>query len=115
MSTSNPQKIFFKGKDNDFIIFIEDDNSVQKFKKGDTTIPLIEIVSIYKVFTTRLGGSEGVLDEASKSELQNEFNTSDVDEVIKIILRQGENKSSVNVSRGGASTNDSIGAGNTGN
>ncbi|CAK7902852.1 restriction of telomere capping protein 3 [[Candida] anglica] len=110
-----PQKIFYKGTDNDFIIFIEESDSVEKYQKGDTTIPLIDILSIYKVFTNRTGGSEGVLDEASKSELSNEFGTTDIDKVIKTILKDGEKNGAANVQRGGSSTNDSIGAGATGN
>ncbi len=38
--------------------------------KSDTTIPLIDIVSIYKLFVNRQGGLEGVLDEASENRYQ---------------------------------------------
>ncbi|CAH2355386.1 restriction of telomere capping protein 3 [[Candida] railenensis] len=112
---SSPQKHFYKGQDSDFVIFIDDEAAAEKFQKGDGTVPLIEIVSIYKVFTTRTGGAEGKLDEASKAELDNEFGTSSVDEVIKKILKEGSNKHGVNLRRGGSSTNDSMGAGDTGN
>ncbi|ODV80143.1 DUF1960-domain-containing protein [Suhomyces tanzawaensis NRRL Y-17324] len=110
-----PHKIFYKGNENDFIIFVEDVNLLEKFKKGDTTIPLIDLVSIYKIFTNRQGGSEGVLDEASKAELQNEFGKVDNDEIIKKILREGSDKQGSSISHGSSSHNDSIGAGATGN
>lgn len=109
MSGSGPHRIFYKGDEADFVIFIEDTDLVEKYKKGDTTIPLIDIVGIYKVFINRQGGNEGVLDEASKQELNLQFGKSDVDEVIKIILKDGSDKSGTHLGRGGASKNDSIG------
>lgn len=112
---SAPQKHFYKGQDSDFVIFIDDETAAAKYQAGDSTIPLIEIVSIYKIFTSRTGGSEGKLDEASKAELENEFGTSSVDEVVRKILKEGSNKHNANFRRGGSSTNDSIGAGETGN
>lgn len=110
-----PHKIFYKGSDYDFVVFTEDTNAVEKYRNGDTTIPLIDVVSIYKVFVNRQGGVEGVLDEASKAELANEFGKADVDEAIKKIIRSGSDKHNAGLGRGNASHNDSIGAGNTGN
>lgn len=90
---TQPHKIFYKGNGNDFVIFTENPDLIAKYKKGDATIPLIEIVSIYKVFINRQGGVEGVLDEASKAELQNEFGKdAKVDDVIKKILNDGDDK-----------------------
>lgn len=90
---ASPHKIFYKGNQSDFVIFIEDPKLVEKYKAGDSTLPLIEIVSIYKVFVNRQGGVEGVLDEASKEELQNEFGKSaNVDTAIKTILKEGQDK-----------------------
>lgn len=88
-----PHKIFFKGKEHDFVIFTENPDLIKKYKAGDTTIPLSDIISVFKVFVNRQGGVEGVLDEASKAELQNEFgNKAKVDEIIKIILDEGDDK-----------------------
>lgn len=87
-----PHKIFYKGADNDFVIFTENPEMIKKYRAGDTTIALAEIVSVFKVFVNRQGGVEGVLDEASKAELQNEFGKLGVDEVIKLILEKGEDK-----------------------
>lgn len=90
---SQPHKIFFKGTDNDFVIFTENPELIKKYRAGDTTIALSEVVSVFKVFVNRQGGVEGVLDEASKSELQNEFGSSlKVDEIIKVILEKGDDK-----------------------
>lgn len=111
-----PHKLFYKGSStDDFVIFVDDVNLREKYLKGDTTIPLIDIVSIYKVFVNRQGGLEGVLDEASKHELSNEFGTTDVDAVIKKILKEGDDKQGSSIYRGSSSHNDSMGAGNTGN
>lgn len=90
---TQPHKVFYKGKENDFVIFADNADLLQKYNKGDSTIPLIDIVSIYKVFINRQGGVEGLLDEASKSELQNEFGSkANVDSVIKTILKEGSDK-----------------------
>lgn len=104
-----PHKLFYKGKEEDFIIFIEDKDLLNKYRNNDTTIPLIDLVSIYKVFTNRQGGSEGVLDEASKAELQNEFGTNNVDDAIKVILKEGQDKSVGGIHNGYNSHNDSMG------
>lgn len=111
-----PHKLFYKGSNvDDFVVFIDDATLRDKYVNGDTTIPLIDIVSIYKVFVNRQGGLEGVLDEASKNELSNEFGTTDIDAIIKRILKEGSDKHNPTVLRGGASKNDSYGAGATGN
>lgn len=91
--SASPHKIFYKGEQSDFVVFIENPDLVKKYKGGDSTLPLIDIVSIYKVFVNRQGGVEGVLDEASKEELQNEFGKdANVDAVIKKIIFEGEDK-----------------------
>ncbi|EMG47195.1 hypothetical protein G210_2500 [Candida maltosa Xu316] len=99
MAPSAPHKIFYKFD-----------------AKGSSTIPIIDIVSIFKVFVNRQKGVDGILDEASKSDLSNEFNTSNVDEAIKIILDKGDDKSKAgSIGETTASTNDSKGAGDAGN
>ncbi len=44
-------KIHFKGKDEDFIIFVDDAESAKKWKT-DKTIPLAQVVSSFKIFVT---------------------------------------------------------------
>ena len=62
------------------------------------------------MFINRQRGAEGILDEAAKLDLENEFKTSNADQVIKIIL--GEDKSKTgSIGEIGGSHNDSIGNG----
>lgn len=104
-----PHRLFYKGNECDFIIFVEDDDLLKKYKDNDTTIPLIDILSIYKIFTNRQGGVEGVLDEASKQELQSEFGTKNADEIIKKIVNEGVDKLGLSVHSGHNAHNDSMG------
>lgn len=111
----NPHKIFYKGEVCDFIIFIENLDLLEKFRNNDTTIPLIDIVSINKVFVNRQRGSEGQLDEASKVELKNEFGKLNDMEIIKKIIDEGEDKSSASIHKGHGGHNDSLNPGYMGN
>lgn len=44
-------KVHYKGKDEDFVIFVENSEAVQNWKK-DSSIPLAQVVNGFKVFTT---------------------------------------------------------------
>jgi hypothetical protein len=44
-------KIHYKGKDEDFVVFVDDAKAAQNWKT-DKTIPLAHIVSSFKVFVT---------------------------------------------------------------
>lgn len=107
---ANPHKLFYQGSEYDFVVFVEDKELLDKYRNNDNTIPLVDIVSIFKVFINRQGGVEGVLDEASHLELQNEFGTKNADEVIIKILKEGQDKANVSIHKGHNSTNDSKGA-----
>lgn len=48
---ANQIKIHFKGKEEDFIIFVDDAKSAKDWKT-DKTIPLAQVVSAFKVFVT---------------------------------------------------------------
>lgn len=49
---NTPQvKVHYAGKDEDFIIFVDDVQSVQKWK-DDRSIPLAQVVSGFKIFVT---------------------------------------------------------------
>ncbi|KAK6454433.1 ribosome maturation protein [Scheffersomyces xylosifermentans] len=102
MSPNSPHKIFYKGSEVDFIVFIEYPELLKKYRQGDTSISLIDLVGVYKVFTNRTGGSDGVFDEASKLELSTEFGTSNKDEIIQKILKEGADKQSASIQNGGA-------------
>ncbi len=44
-------KVHYKGKDEDFVIFVDDIKSAQDWKT-DKSIPLAQVVSSFKVFFT---------------------------------------------------------------
>lgn len=121
MPQGTPHKLFYKGKENDFVLFIDDVELLAKYKKetdtnGSSTVPIIDVVSIFKVFVNRQRGVDGILDEASKLDLLNDFGTSNIDQVIKIILDKGDDKSGTHaIGDRTASKNDANGAGDSGN
>lgn len=103
-----PQRVFYKGKDHDFLVLVEDEETVNKFKK-DSSIALINVLAIYKIFTSATGGSEGVMDEASRGELTNEFGDISEDDIIKKILHEGTFKLGSKIKGYDSSKNDSRG------
>jgi hypothetical protein len=44
-------KVHYKGKEDDFIVFVDDLEALKKWKT-DSTIPLADVVSGFKVFVT---------------------------------------------------------------
>jgi len=44
-------KVHYQGKEDDFVIFVEDIEQVQKWK-NDRSIPLAQVVSGFKIFVT---------------------------------------------------------------
>ena len=44
-------KVHYQGKEEDFVIFVDDPQAVQKWKK-DRSIPLAQVVSGFKIFVT---------------------------------------------------------------
>jgi hypothetical protein len=44
-------KIHYKGKDEDFIVFLDSADDYKKWL-GDKTVPLAQVVSSFKVFVT---------------------------------------------------------------
>ena len=52
MRGNAPQtKVHLKGKDEDFVIFVDSKEAVQEWKK-DRSVPLAQVVSGYKIFVT---------------------------------------------------------------
>jgi ribosome maturation protein Sdo1 len=92
----------------DFIVIVEDTESFNKWK-SDSSIPLIDVVNGFNIFTTHGHGAQGVLDTASKATLDSAFGTSNVDDVIKTILQDGQLQNTTASARE-SSTNDSIGS-----
>ncbi|KAK4626646.1 SDO1-like protein [Fulvia fulva] len=102
-------KCHYKGKDEDFVVIVDSKQAVQDWKKSDNTLPLAQVVSGFKVFVTHKHGNQGVMDTASKGQLEDEFGTSNEDEVVKQILEKGSIIESGTSGRDGVK-NDSKGA-----
>ncbi|KAK8187469.1 ribosome maturation protein [Phyllosticta capitalensis] len=93
-------KVHYQGKEEDFIIFVDDIKAVQDWK-NDKSIPLAQVVSGWKVFVTHKHGAQGVLDGASKAALENEFGTSKEEDVVTQILEKGSAQATENSGRNG--------------
>ncbi|KAJ5087358.1 hypothetical protein N7456_010974, partial [Penicillium angulare] len=100
-------KVFYKGKSEDFIVFVDDLDILQKWK-SDRSIALANVLNGWKILVSHSHGAQGILDTASKAALQNEFGTSNEDEVMAKILEGGEYQSNTNREREGGK-NDSKG------
>ncbi|KAF2967279.1 hypothetical protein GQX73_g6292 [Xylaria multiplex] len=81
-------KVHYKGKADDFIVFVDDNETYKKWL-NDKSVPLAHFVSTFKVFVTHKQGTQGQLSDAAKLTLAAEFDTEDEDEVIKLILQKG--------------------------
>ncbi|KAG9247516.1 ribosome maturation protein [Calycina marina] len=101
-------KVHFKGKEDDFVIFV-DDVKIANDYKNDKTIPLAHVVSAFKIFQTGGHGAQGELNEASHSTLDNEFGTHVAEDVIKQIIDKGTMQETQFPERSGTK-NDSMGA-----
>ncbi|KZZ94759.1 Ribosome maturation protein SBDS [Moelleriella libera RCEF 2490] len=104
---STQTKIHYKGSNDDFLIFVDDTEQYEKWLKGDTSIPLAQFISSFKIFLTHKQGAQGTYDAAPKNILHAEFGTDDEDEVIKKILKNGSKQTVEMPGRQGA-TNDSM-------
>ncbi|CAN6672490.1 restriction of telomere capping protein 3 [Trichomonascus vanleenenianus] len=90
MATSEKSvRVFWKGDNEDFIVWAQSKDALNRYKK-DTSVPMVEVVDLYKVFVTHRHGSQGVYDQAPNGALLNEFGTKNEDEVIRKILLDGE-------------------------
>ncbi|KAH0542150.1 hypothetical protein FGG08_003450 [Glutinoglossum americanum] len=86
---NGPQtKVHYPGADDDYVIFVDSSAMVRDWKK-DKSIPLAQVVSGWKIFCTHKHGAQGILDAASKGQLESEFGTTKEEEIVKIILEKG--------------------------
>ena len=106
---NSPQtQVFYKGSNGDqFCVFVESEELLKKWK-ADSSIPMTEIVAGWKIMVPE-HGKQGILNTASKGQLENEFGTSNEDEVMKKILTDGSVQSTDNPERIGI-TNETMGA-----
>ena len=102
-------KVHYKGKNDDFLVFVEDADEYKKWKNGDTSIALANFISAFKIFVTHKQGSQGTYDTASKATLSSEFDTEDEDTIIKAILTKGTAQEAQLNERQGVK-NDSMGS-----
>ncbi|GAB1310408.1 Ribosome maturation protein [Madurella fahalii] len=84
----NRVKIHYKGQDEDFVVFLDSVEDYQKWL-SDRSVPLAQVVSSFKVFTTHRQGAQGILEGASNAMLENEFGTSDENDAVLKILEKG--------------------------
>ncbi|KAL8822400.1 MAG: hypothetical protein Q9191_006863 [Dirinaria sp. TL-2023a] len=85
---ASQSKMHYQGKDEDFVIFVDDVKAVQDWK-NDRSIPLAQVVSGFKIFVTHKHGAQNAYDAPSKSTLENEFGTKNEDECMVQILERG--------------------------
>jgi len=105
-------KVHIKKNEEDYIIFVESPTIVEEWQKSENTMPLAQVVQSFKVFTSHKQGPQGNLETPSNTMLENDFGTSVVEDIIKVILTDGK----IETTEGGArqgSKNDSMGAGAT--
>ncbi|KAL1584925.1 hypothetical protein WHR41_06211 [Cladosporium halotolerans] len=93
-------KVHLKGAEDDFVIFADSKQAVEDWKK-DKSVPLAQVVSGFKIFVTHKQGNQGVMDGASKGQLEAEFGTSKDDEVVAQLLERGTIIESENTGRDG--------------
>ncbi|TAQ86043.1 hypothetical protein B7494_g5627 [Chlorociboria aeruginascens] len=101
-------KVHYKGTDEDFIVYVDSVDDLKKWKE-DSSTPLAQVVSAFKIFITHKHGAQGALDTASDATLENEFETSNEEDVIKVILQRGTIQEVEGAERQG-SKNDSMGS-----
>ncbi|KAI5244024.1 hypothetical protein E4T47_03823 [Aureobasidium subglaciale] len=93
-------KVHYKGSDDDYIVFVDSAQAVRDWK-ADKSVPLAQVVSGWKVFVTHNHGTQGVLDAASHSQLDNEFGTHKEEDVVQQILEKGDIQETENSARNG--------------
>ncbi|KAF2268310.1 putative RNA binding protein [Lojkania enalia] len=93
-------KVHYKGVEDDFVIFVDSAKAVQDWKQ-DSSVPLAQVVSGWKVFVTHKQGAQGILDGASNGALDSEFGTHKEEDVVKKILELGEIQETENKERQG--------------
>ncbi|KAL2435069.1 hypothetical protein ABEF95_012798 [Exophiala dermatitidis] len=108
----NITKVFYKGETDDFIVIVESPEDLAAWKK-DKSIPLAQVVNSFKIMVTHKHGAQGQMDGASKASLENEFGTSDEDQIIRKILEEGQPQT-VPVSEKPGTRNETKGAGRQG-
>ncbi|KAF3075480.1 hypothetical protein TsFJ059_002764 [Trichoderma semiorbis] len=103
---STQSKVHYKGKQEDFLVFVDDVDTYKKWQ-SDKSVPLAHFISTFQVFQTHRQGAQGTYDSASKMSLAAEFDTENADEAIERILKEGTMQTMEMPGRQGV-TNDSM-------
>ncbi|KAJ3864952.1 ribosome maturation protein [Lentinula novae-zelandiae] len=77
-------------KSEEYIIIVNP-TDYKKWSEGDTSIPLAEVVDSFHVFYST-SGNQGLLGQASKQQLENDFGSSKDVDVVEIILKKGRDQ-----------------------
>lgn len=91
MPSDQTTKVVYKGSDGTEFFVIADSDMVSKYKK-DKTVPLIDVVQSFEIFTTSTGSMQGEPVHPSKGVLESTFNTTNKDDIVKTIIENGEEK-----------------------
>jgi hypothetical protein len=111
---SQQSKVHYKGKTDDFLVFVDDVDAYKKWLT-DSSVPQAQFMSSFKIFVTHKQGAQGSYDTASKASLSSEFapddkpmKDSEVEEhALKKILREG-NMQTIDMPERQGATNDSM-------
>jgi len=93
----------------DEFIIIVNPEEYKKWKSGDKSVPLADVVDSFDIFHSTQG-SQGYLGRASNQQLENTFGTSKDVDVVEILLEKGKEQSGEGFHSGGFSTNASRGS-----
>ncbi|CAO1617424.1 unnamed protein product [Sympodiomycopsis kandeliae] len=107
-------KVVFKADLNStdlYQVIIADGEVYKKWKGGDKTIPLTDVVDSFQIFHTGQG-TQGIMGHPSKQQLDNDFGTHKDVDVVTQILEKGEMQAATS-KEGFSTTNDSKNAGNS--
>ena len=87
---STQTKVHHRANGEDFIVFVDDVEAYNKFKGGDTSIPLSHFMSNFTIYTTHKQGAQGKYDSATDQILDTAFpDQKDNDKKILEILDKG--------------------------
>ncbi|KAF8530909.1 ribosome maturation protein [Gautieria morchelliformis] len=102
MSAPQLRKLIYKPdtQSTDEFILMVNLEEYHKYKDGDTTVPLAQVVGSFDVFHSGQG-NQGKLGKASKQQLENIFETSREDDVVKFMLEKGTVQGGIEISGGG--------------
>jgi len=103
--TKSVTKVVYKpdSQSTDEFIAIVNPVEYRKWKNGDTTVPLSEVVDSFEIFHSGQG-SQGILGKVSKQQLDTVFGTHDDLDAMKILLENGKDQAGDGITDGGSNS-----------